>query len=92
MPEPATTSLSLIALAPILLLAAAMLFAARPGRRHGRLPLVAEVATLASFGLGLGGLLQLWFSGPQVTTFGGLAIVRLDATRVTIALVVSFVG
>ncbi len=85
-------SLPLISLAPFLLLATALLFVARPGRRPGRLPVVAEAATLAALGFGLGGLGQLWFAGPQLLTLGGASIVRLDGVSVTMVLLVSFVG
>ncbi len=86
------TPIPLIALAPLLLLVAALLFLARPGRRPGRLPVLAEAATLAALGLGLGGLAQLWFAGPMVLTLGGAALVRLDAASATMALLVAFVG
>lgn len=85
-------SLPLIALAPLVLLAAAALFAARPGRRPGSLPALAEAATLAAVALGLAGLVQLWVAGPQVLTLGDLAILRLDAVSVTMSLLVSFIG
>lgn len=86
------TSLPLPALAPLLLLAVALLFIARPGRRPGRLLALAEAATLATFGLGLAGLVQLWSVGPLVLAFDNLAIIRLDAVSVTMALLVAFVG
>ena len=86
------TSFSFIALAPLLLLAVALAFVARPGRRPGRLPALAEAVTLATFGLALGGVAQLWSTGPQVLTMGGVAIVRLDAVSVTMALLVAFIG
>lgn len=86
------SSLPVIALSPLLLLAAAVLFAAQPGRRPGRLPVVAEGATLAALGLGFAGLVQLLATGPQVLTLGGIAILRLDPISVTMVLLVSFVG
>jgi NAD(P)H-quinone oxidoreductase subunit 5 len=86
------TSFPLIALAPALLLFAALFFTVRPGRRPGRLPVVAEAATLAAFGLGLASLGQLWFAGPLILAFGDTAVVRLDAVSVTMVLLVSFVG
>ena len=85
-------SLPLIALAPLVLLAAAVPFVLHPGRRPGRLPRVAELAALVALALGLAGLVQLWLSGPQVLSLGGLALVRLDAISVTLALLVAFVG
>ena len=86
------TSFPLIALDPLLLLAAALPLAARPGRRPGRLPVMVETATLAALGLGLAGLAQLWSAGTQSLTLGGIALVRLDAVSVTMALLVSFIG
>ena len=86
------TSLPLITLAPFVLLTVAMLMVFRPGRRPGRLPILAESGVLTAFGLGLGGLGQLWFVGPQVLTFGAVSVVRLDAVSVTMVLLVSFVG
>lgn len=82
------TAFPLAALAPLVLLAAALPFAFRPGRRPGRLPLLAEAASLASLLLVLGGLGQLLADGPME----GLALVRLDAISVTLALLVAFVG
>jgi len=86
------TILSLIALAPVVLVLAALLFVSRPGRRPGQLPVVAEVATLVAFGLGLAGLGQLWVAGPIVQSLGGVALVRLDAVSGTMAVLVAFVG
>ncbi len=86
------SSYPMIALSPLLLLAAATLFAGHPGRRPGRLPMVAEGATLAALTLGFAGLVQLWATGPQVLTLGGMALFRLDPVSVTMVLVVSFVG
>ncbi|MDZ4088793.1 MAG: proton-conducting transporter membrane subunit [Tabrizicola sp.] len=85
-------TLPLIALAPLVLLVAAVPFVLHPGRRPGRLPHVAEGAALGALALGLAGLVQLWLSGPQVLSLGGLALVRLDAISVTLALLVAFVG
>lgn len=86
------TSFPFIALAPVLLLTAALPFAARPGRRPARLPALAEAATLAAVGLGLAGAAQLLYAGPQVLIMGDLAVARLDAVSVTMALLVAFVG
>lgn len=86
------TSFSFLALAPLLLLATALLFVARPGRRPGRLPALAEAATLAAFALGLAGVAQFWSAGPQALAIGAVAVVRLDAVSVTMALLVAFVG
>lgn len=85
-------TLPLIALAPLVLLVAAVPFVLHPGRRPGRLPHLAEAAALGALALGLAGLVQLWLSGPQILSLGGLALVRLDAISVTLALLVAFVG
>ncbi len=85
-------NLPLIALAPAVLLAAALPFAARPGRRPGRLPAIAEVAALVALGLALAGLGQLWLHGPQALVLNGHALLRLDAISATLAALVAFVG
>ncbi|WP_135449797.1 proton-conducting transporter transmembrane domain-containing protein [Tabrizicola caldifontis] len=82
----------LIVLAPLVLLAAAVTFAARPGRRPGALLVMAEAAMLAALALGLAGFVQLLTAGPLTLNPGGLAVFRLDAVSVTLALLVSFVG
>jgi NAD(P)H-quinone oxidoreductase subunit 5 len=79
----------LIAIAPVVLVAAAALFVSRPGRRPGNLPSLAEGASLAAFGLAVAGLVQLLVAGP-LTMAGG--VFRLDAVSVTMSLLVSFVG
>ena len=84
--------MTLLPLAPLLLLAAAAPFAFHPGRRPGRLPELAEAASLAALALGLAGLAQLWLTGPQMLSLQGLALLRLDAIAVTMALLVAFVG
>jgi NADH:ubiquinone oxidoreductase subunit 5 (subunit L)/multisubunit Na+/H+ antiporter MnhA subunit len=82
----------LTALAPFILLAAALLFFARPGQRPGHLPQIAEAAMLVALGLGIASLGQLWSSGPLVLVLGDMALLRLDTISVTFALLVSFVG
>lgn len=84
--------MTLLPLAPLLLLAAAVPFALHPGRRPGRLPQLAEGASLSALALGLAGLAQIWLTGPQVLALNGLALVRLDAISLTMALLVAFVG
>ena len=79
-------------LAPLLLLATAALFIARPGRRPGALPLIAEIAVAGAFALGLLGLGQWLVAGPMSTSVGDLVVARLDAVTVTLTLLVSFVG
>lgn len=85
-------SFPLIALAPLVLLATAGPFVLHSGRRPGRLPLLAEAATLGALALGVAGLAQLWLAGPQVLTLSGLALLRLDTISVTLVLLVAFVG
>ena len=79
-------------LSPALLLLALALLALRPGARPGRLPLLAEAASLAALGLGLAGLVQLWLQGPQSLALAGVALLRLDAISATLAVLVAFVG
>jgi len=85
-------SLPTIALTPLVLLAAAIPFAAFPGRRPGQLPRLAEAATLFALTLVFAGLAQFWLTGTHIVTVFGLAVTRLDAISVTLALLVGFVG
>jgi NAD(P)H-quinone oxidoreductase subunit 5 len=81
--------------APLLLLAVAVLFRAAPGRRPGRLPVLAEAAALGALGLTLAGAVQLALLGPQTFSFGAGAFlldVRLDLIAVTMTVLVGFVG
>lgn len=87
--------LPLSVLAPIVLLAVAGLFLARPGRRPGALPRWAEGAALAALGLTATGAVQLLVFGPASLTAGGGAALfgfRLDAVSATMAVLVAFVG
>lgn len=84
-------SLPLSFLAPVLLLAAAVPFALHPGRRPGRLPKLAEAASLGALALALGGLVQLW-SAPPLAPFAGAELLRHDAIGGTLAVLVAFVG
>ena len=79
-------------LAPLVLLAMAGLCLSRPGRRPGRLPALAEAATLAAAGLGFAGMAQLWVSGKATLYIGGLPLFRLDTISLTMVLLVAFVG
>lgn len=82
-------------LAPLAPLAVALLALARPGRRPGALPRLAEGAALAAFALAAAGLVQLMLAGPATVGLGsgaGLLALRLDAVSVTMALLVSFIG
>lgn len=86
------TSLPMISLAPLVLLAAALPFVLYSGRRPGRLPALAEAASLVALALGLASLAQLWLTGSQTLALDGLGLLRLDAISVTLALLVAFVG
>jgi NADH:ubiquinone oxidoreductase subunit 5 (subunit L)/multisubunit Na+/H+ antiporter MnhA subunit len=86
------TGFPLPLLAPLGLIAAALAFIARPGRRPGALPALAEGAALASLGVSLAGLAQLLLAGKASLAPGGVALFRLDAVSVTLAILVSFVG
>jgi len=80
-------------IAPLVLLAAAAVFLARPGRRPGGLPALAEAAALAALLLSAAGLGQLVLWGPaHPQALGGALSVRLDAVAATMALLVAFVG
>jgi NAD(P)H-quinone oxidoreductase subunit 5 len=84
--------LPLTLLAPLVLLAAALFFVLRPGRRPGALPQLAEAAALAALALSLGGLWQLWAAGPMATALYPALTFQLNPISVTLALLVSFVG
>ena len=86
------TSLPLILISPVLLLAAALPLLRHGGRRPGRLPLLAEAAALLALGIALAGAVQFALAGPMTFGPGGLALVRLDAISVTMAVLVAFVG
>ena len=80
-------------LSPLVLLLAALLFIARPGRRPGHLPRIAEAAALFAFGLAGANLVQLVTVGHlSLAMEGGLVLVRLDAISATMVLLVAFVG
>ncbi len=81
-------------LAPLVLLAVAGIGFVRSGRRPGRLPRLAEVATLAAFAFAGAGLVQLLLSGPARLTFGEVIPLsfRLDALAATMTVLVAFVG
>ncbi len=85
----------LILLAPILLMAVAILALFQPGRRPRALPRRAEAAALGALALAVAGVLQLLAYGPATVGFGGgagLIAFRLDAVSATMALLVAFVG
>ena len=81
--------------APVVLLAAAAVAAARPGRRPAPVPRLAEAAALVALGLAGTGLAGLIAWGPA--TFGAgtgalALLLRVDALSATMALLVGFVG
>lgn len=85
----------LIVFAPLLVLLAAAVNAARPGRMPGIGPVLAEVSALGAFGLALAGGVQFLLDGPAALTLldGPLAVsLRLDALSATMAVLVGFVG
>ncbi|WP_372610516.1 proton-conducting transporter membrane subunit [Aquicoccus sp.] len=86
------SNIPLTSLAPILLLATALLFVLHPGRRPGRLLALAQIASVSALGLGIAGLGQLWISGPGLLALGDIAVMRMDPISATLALLVSFVG
>ena len=81
---------------PLVLLAAAVYAARNPGKRPGRVPLVAELAALAAFGGALVSSALLAMEGPGTSALvGALGIgisVRLDVVSVVMLVLVSFIG
>lgn len=86
-----TTLFPLGQLAPLLVLAAAILGFARPGRRPAHVPQLAEAAALGALALAALGVVQLVMGGAQ-TTGAGAFLLRLDAASATMTLLVAFVG
>jgi NAD(P)H-quinone oxidoreductase subunit 5 len=83
------------ALAPIVLLAAAVPAALNPGRRPRGVPRLAETAALAAMALAAAGILRLLVAGPATLAAGGgglVLVLRLDAIGATMAMLVAFVG
>ncbi len=81
----------LTALAPLVLLLAALAVAARPAPRP-RLP---EAAALVALALSAAGLAQLVLAGPAALSLGAgpvVLILRLDAVAAVMTLLVGFVG
>ncbi|MDU8943451.1 proton-conducting transporter transmembrane domain-containing protein [Ovoidimarina sediminis] len=85
------SAVSLSFLAPLVLLAVAVLAFSTPGRRPGAPTNLSEYAALGALALAAGGALQLLLHGPGVLVLGG-AILRADAVSVTMALLVAFIG
>ncbi|WP_067490555.1 proton-conducting transporter membrane subunit [Erythrobacter sp. CCH5-A1] len=81
--------------APLALLPVILLAAARPGKRPGSLPLLAELAAFAAFGLTLVGLAQ-----NVLGTYTGIAVLeapftlalRADLVAASLAALVGFIG
>ena len=81
--------------APLVLIAAAVLAARQPGRRPKGVPRLAEAAALVALLLAGIGLLRLLIDGPTSMAIGSdaaLLALRLDAVSATMALLVAFVG
>lgn len=82
-------------IAPLALLPVILLAAVRPGKRPGSLPLLAELAAFAAFGLTLAGLVQT-----ALGASAGIAILeapftlalRADLVAASIAALVGFIG
>ncbi|MAA98778.1 MAG: oxidoreductase [Stappia sp.] len=88
-------SLPLSLLAPSVLLAAALVLAARPGRRPTGIGWVPQGAALAALGLALAGLCQELLLGPLQVSFGPepLALAfTLDGVSAAMTLLVAFIG
>jgi NADH:ubiquinone oxidoreductase subunit 5 (subunit L)/multisubunit Na+/H+ antiporter MnhA subunit len=88
-------TLPLPALSPPLLLLLALVALARPGRRPGALPRLAEGGALAGLALALGGAVQAAVAGPQALALGQgpLAVVlRLDLVGAVMSLLIGFIG
>jgi NAD(P)H-quinone oxidoreductase subunit 5 len=86
-----TTLLPLSHLAPLLVLAVAILGFMRPGRRPALVPQLAEAAALGALAFAALGVIQLVMGG-ALTTGGGALSLRLDAASATMTLLVAFVG
>ncbi|WP_397543513.1 proton-conducting transporter transmembrane domain-containing protein [Roseovarius salis] len=85
----------LILIGPIVLIVAAVFAAARPGRRPGSVPQVAETAALIALATAVAGVVQFQVLGAATVSTGGTAALlalRLDAISATMTLLVAFVG
>jgi len=78
--------------APPVLLLVAMVAIARPGRRPGQVPRLAEAAALAALGLAVAGLGQFVLAGSSALATAVPAGLRFDVVSVTMTLLVAFVG
>jgi len=87
--------LLLASLAPPLLLVTALVAFARPGRRPGAVPRLAEWATLMALGLIGAGAVQVPLFGPATASIGAgpaALTLRVDVLSAVITLVVGFIG
>lgn len=87
--------MTLLALAPLAPLLVALLAFARPGRRPGALPRLAEAAALTALLLALGGAALFVAGGPREGGIGGGPLrlaVRLDLLSAILGVLVAFVG
>jgi len=85
----------LSALAPLIVVLVAPLAIARPGRRPGMLPRLAELAGLGALALAVAGAAQLAASGPHSLSVGSgplLLALRLDIVSAVMLVLVAFVG
>lgn len=83
------------AFAPLILLAAALVALARPGRRPGRVPRMSGWAAAVALALALGGMAQVVALGASEVRLGAgplALILRQDAISVTLAALVGFIG
>ena len=83
-------------LAPLILLATALVASRTPGLRPGNLPKLAEIAALGAFVVAILSAVALWANGPGTSDLIGVAgigiSVRLDAVSAIMLLLVSFIG
>lgn len=82
----------LTVIAPVLLLAVAVLAFANPGRRPGAYPVLAESAGALALGLVALGSAQFVLTGASTFTVNGVAVLKGDVLSVIMTLLVSFVG
>ncbi|QGX98553.1 oxidoreductase [Roseovarius faecimaris] len=87
--------LSLSFIAPCILLALAVMAWRQPGRRPGRLPRLAEYASLAALAAAILGIVQFMAVGPVTLSAlqGAVALtLKADLISVTLSLLVAFIG
>ncbi|MEO0745014.1 MAG: proton-conducting transporter membrane subunit [Pseudomonadota bacterium] len=89
------SAFSLSFLAPVLLVAVAVLAFRQPGRRPGRVPHWSEYAAIGAMALAAGGLIQVLISGPVRLGVGDGAAafaIRADLFSLSMTLLVAFIG